>query len=557
LSVVSTGAERDDGAPSRSTLPDPPRPGSASRAPLPPILAWDPVSIFNPRSAIRDPHFSRLAPRVYCFAPGTPQEVIDAYNQRFGSPDTEPFFYYASSWLDSTGSPRALTWSFVPDGVIVDGQPSELFARLDSQFASAGGRARWVALFEECFARWALLSGTSYTRIRNGANDWDDGGTWDSPGSSARGDVRIAMIVQDGVNGVLAYNYYPRNGDMVLDRAENWASSSNNYRFLRNVVMHEHGHGIGLRHSCPSNGTKLMEPSLSTAFDGPQHDDIRGAQYLYGDDNENDNSTAAARYVGLIADGGSLELGSVPSPSVSNGSLLSIDADGESDYFRFTLPAGAALSLTLTPVGLSYDTSQQSGSTCLSGNIVNSLTMANLSAQVLASNGTTVLATAAAQPAGVAESLDEVLLGGAGDYYLRVYETGTVTGPQLYRVELEVTIVDCNLNQVLDTIDLANGTSRDCNGNGRPDECETGLDGNGDLVPDSCQWARGDLDLDGDADLADFGILQACMTGPSATATGACVKASLNGDTHVDAMDVSLFIKCLSGEGVPLNWNCR
>ena len=54
----------------------------------------------------------------------------------------------------------------------------------------------------------------------------------------------------------------------IRDTSKNWASSGGTYRFLRNVVMHEHGHGLGFQHTCPANGTKLMEPFIDTS---PEH----------------------------------------------------------------------------------------------------------------------------------------------------------------------------------------------------------------------------------------------------------------------------------------------
>lgn len=45
-------------------------------------------------------------------------------------------------------------------------------------------------------------------------------------------------------------------------------------------------------------------------------------------------------------------------------------------------------------------------------------------------------------------------------------------------------IVDCNANTISDTLDIANGTSPDCNANGVPDECDP--DADGDMVPDAC-----------------------------------------------------------------------
>ena len=60
---------------------------------------------------------------------------------------------------------------------------------------------------------------------------------------------------------------------------------------------------------------------------------------------------------------------------------------------------------------------------------------------------------------------------------------------------------DCNHNGVLDSTDVAHGTSTDCNANGLPDECEVvGEDCNDNGVPDACDFANGvltDADHDG------------------------------------------------------------
>jgi len=378
-----------------------------------------------------------------CFAPGTDPRVVEEMCERYPQlcgHDEDGRYFLSSRWSGAQGSPRVLTWSFVPDGLNVDGASSELFSRMDAQFS--GNRALWISKFQECFNRWAALTGLYYQRITYGGHDWDDGAAWGTDGGSNRGDIRIGMINIDGTNGVLAYNYYPSNGDMVMDRSENWAQSSNNYRWLRNIVMHEHGHGIGLAHICPPNGFSLMEPYINTGFDGPQHDDIRAGQRHYGDAYETDNNVATATDLGSFVHNQTVTVGTVPSPAVNYGSTLSIDADSEQDWFKFTVGFDAAATVMITPIGLNYESSPQDCGGdigCCSGDFVNSLTAANLDFQIIGQDGSTVLATGASQPAGSVESLSEVgLPGGAGTYYLKVYDGDTPSQTQLYKLQLTI-----------------------------------------------------------------------------------------------------------------------
>jgi hypothetical protein len=74
-------------------------------------------------------------------------------------------------------------------------------------------------------------------------------------------------------------------------------------------------------------------------------------------------------------------------------------------------------------------------------------------------------------------------------------------------------IEDCNGNSVIDTVDIARGTSKDCNGNEIPDSCDiasgTSKDAKGgaaDGIPDECQptlFHRGDANGDGIVDVSD------------------------------------------------------
>jgi len=449
---------------------------------------------------------------IVCFAPGTSKEYMEQIYNQLWADTPGPRFNAATRWSaingsdGLNGSPQLLHWSLVPDGTpnVLDlngANPvgSNLFSQLDARFSGSGGRATWVAKITQCFTRWDQISGLSYNRVIV-SNDADDGATFVSSAGSpgVRGDCRIAMRTLDGGSGVLAYNYYPQTGDMVLDAGEglSWASASGDYNFLRNIVMHEHGHGLGFAHVCPITTGKLMEPFYSSAFDGPQHDDIRAAQFNYGDADEQNDSVGAATNLGALNLGSPITRGQVPAPAVTNGSILSIDqaGGGDTDFFRFTTTGSRVLTATVSPVGLIYDSSvQNANGSCSSGNNINSLTFANLNIQILGSDGVTILATGASQPAGSAESVSNVQLLLPANYYVRVYSGSVVTQPQLYHLTLSVSDLDCNNNGVPDPQDVANQTSPDCDGNNIPDECQvppicpTCLDCQSDGIPDLCQ----------------------------------------------------------------------
>jgi serralysin len=456
---------------------------------LGPVARPEFIDRFLTHSVVTPDADGRL-PVTFCFAPDTPEEVMEAYNELMLTDPTGQRYFLGGRWSGAQGTPRHLTWSFVPDGLIVDGSPSDLFARMDALFAGQGGRAVWIAQFEASFARWAELIGTTYTRLTNGVNDWDDGATWGLGGNgTTRGDVRIGMINIDGPSGILAYNYFPSNGDMVIDRSEGWGAPANNFRFLRNVIMHEHGHGLGMFHVCSNNSGQLMEPFLSTAFDGPQDDDIRGGQRHYGDPFESNSSVGTATNLGTVEPETPVSLGAVPAPNVNFATLLSIDADNKQDFFRFTITGPRAVTTTITPVGRVYDSSPQVGGSCTCCNNIDSQRMADLAVQIIDSNGVTVLATADSQPIGEPETIDGAFVMSAGNYYLRVYETNTPTEAQFYRLQLSVENIDCNNNGIPDPQDILDGTSEDCNDNLIPDECE--VDCNENDIPDECDITDG------------------------------------------------------------------
>ncbi len=374
------------------------------------------------------------------FAPETSDAyVAQTYTALTANPDLSPFrlathWTPASTALNSGGSAQgdavALTWSIIPDGTSMPAQSvddttcnSNLIATMNATY----GNGPWQAEIAEVFAEWATNTANTYVQVS------DDGAAWpNSPGvTGLRGDVRIGGCTIDGNFGILAYNFFPSNGDMKIDATDSFYTADILNDGFHNVIAHEHGHGDGLQHVCPVNETKLMEPFVSFAFTGLQHDDIRGGQRQYGDTREivsNPNDSAAA-----ASNLGTPTLG-VP----VNTTGVSIDDNGDQDWFRFTVAASTQLNASVSPVGSTYLEGPQNGDgSCTAGTNLNSLAIHNLGFEVRDSNGTTVLATGNTNGVGLAETLSNIALGAAGTKYIRVFGDAT-DNIQLYTLQLTV-----------------------------------------------------------------------------------------------------------------------
>lgn len=414
--------------------------------------------------ALLEPPVSLDAQSIYrahpIYAPNTPLEVVEEhlhtlhqYNEEQASAFTvggNPmrWTYTAYDGANSTqGNPTRLTWSIVPDGTPtindsnggLSGQTSNLIARMDAIYGSASQpmlqNKAWFSHFQSIFDRWSAVSGLEFIYEPS-----DDGAAQSFSNSGqigVRGDIRLAGHTIDGNSGILGYNYYPNLGEMVLDTADSFYTiTSGNSLRLRNVLAHEVGHGVGLDHVLPVNQTKLMEPFLTTSFDGPQFDDILETHRRYGDHLEQGggNDTAAtATNLGSVSQGQSITVGShaVDSrvlPGETN--FVSIDDDSDLDFFRFQVADAGAVSVTLWPLGPAY----LSGSDTVTPTLLDTSALSDLSLAVLGSDGTTVLATANANGLGAVEVLTDIILPAAGEYYVRV--TGAQNTSQFYELEV-------------------------------------------------------------------------------------------------------------------------
>lgn len=352
-----------------------------------------------------------------CFAPGTDPAYAEAIAAALLG-DGPPQYSLSSRWsftatngaTGSAGTPITLTYSFVPDNSTGDPTTSNaVHATFDAQF---GSRPVWKALFRRMFDDWSAQTGVTFVEVS------DDGAPW--PGSQGslgqRGDVRIVAWEMDGPYGVLAYNYYPNGGDMAIDRDEDWAAAADDYRFLRNTLMHELGHGLGLQHVLPRDGTKLMEAFLNTGFDGPQDDDVRGTTSHYGDPREPNASAAAATDLG-------------PIPTTTTVSRLALHAPGDVDWFAVQASAGSSVAVSAAPVGGVYLIGPDPGTPVS----VDTRAINALSVEVYNQSGASLLAASPAVSAGQTAQIATISVpGGNSGLKIRVFTTGSTSQVQRY-----------------------------------------------------------------------------------------------------------------------------
>ena len=406
---------------------------------------------------------------VLCWGKGTPEKVVEAYqaveqagfalrreDRRPAGIGTAFQADLADHWArtatngsgqSTQGQPVTLTWSFVPDGTVIPGgevngegtnEASDLQAWLAGVYNSNPSDPPhlqpWFTVFEAAFQNIASLTGVRYVYEPN-----DDGATlsqFSAQGSlGVRGDIRISGHALDGNSNVLAYNYFPDYGDMVIDTSDNFFDSlANGSQRLRNVVEHEHGHGLGLAHVCPVNNTKLMEPFINLGFTGCQFDEVYTLNRLYADPLEvhgsvrNNDSFANATPLNVL----------VNEPFSKQ--WLSIDDNTDVDYFRFDGAAGTQLRVSISPSLESYLEGPQNRMTgeCTAGTTFDSSSLQDLSLEIISSDQSTVLASASGQPAGSMEEVSSLILPANDHYFIKV-QGGSADFSQLYRIEIDVT----------------------------------------------------------------------------------------------------------------------
>jgi hypothetical protein len=139
-----------------------------------------------------------------------------------------------SSWKDSLDPTPGngtvdVTYSYIPDGTLLDKSTSAMFQKLDAKF---GSRAAWEGIFPSMLGKWASVSGGKLNFVFRSDNGAVAGATGAAQNDGRFGDIRIGAHRFDGVSKVLAHAYFPPPnggtwaGDTHFDYDENWVTSS-------------------------------------------------------------------------------------------------------------------------------------------------------------------------------------------------------------------------------------------------------------------------------------------------------------------------------------------
>ena len=231
--------------------------------------------------------------------------------------------------------------AFAPPG------PSELLASIEPQFG-AGDLDLGLEYLRAGLAAWSSRSGVRFFEVG------DDGAPmFDARNRSFHGDIRIGGRPY-GDGSFLAYAYLPESsGHLTLNTSYflgNFAIPDNSYRLFRNMFAHEVGHTLGLLHATPCDGTKLMEPRLVLGIDLLGEDEIRAANFSYGDRFAGNATLGAARDLGALGPEARtriVERGlSAVAPEAGPGASV--------DWFRVSLDRAARVRAAASPTGSTY-----------------------------------------------------------------------------------------------------------------------------------------------------------------------------------------------------------
>ncbi len=349
--------------------------------------------------------------------------------------------------LDERAIAAHLTYSFPDDGVIwglsavsATG-PNDLNANLMSAY---GDLDRGRELIRQSLAGWRRYCGLTYQEVADNNSPMDQS----TATTSARGDIRIGGR-GFGTSSFLAYNAFPSasgasgvgGGDMCINTSfflpANFNDPQSNFRYFRNTIAHEHGHGTGNFHVIPCSSSKLMEPAIQLGVDVLAIDDRRGGGRSYGDRFSGNYTANDAHHFGNLTNP---VVRSVIERDLSTNGANALNGSGN-DYFRFTLSTAQQVIISADPTGGTYQNGEQFFSCFGFESSVNAEAAGNLNIQLLDATGANLLQQAASAGAGQTENLNAGTLP-AGTYTVRIFDNGPNSSAnqivQLYDLTIRV-----------------------------------------------------------------------------------------------------------------------
>ncbi len=328
--------------------------------------------------------------------------------------------------------PFILTYSFVPDGTPIEpvfpgesSDPSNLYQRMNQIFP--GGEEQWKSIIREALTSWSRHAPITFIEAP------DDGAPLPaSPGvPGVRGDIRIAMhrINEPGSIDYLSYAYYPNDGEIVLDyiTAPELYTPEDGFMLMTELFVHEQGHGLGLNHVDPLNGTKIMEAFIGIGRYFPQEDDIRGVKFAYGDryrPNQTPQDAAPIGPVPLLGPTGTDTPRTIPSAAIFQ--------PGEDDWYEFHLPEPGLLDLRVVPIGTTYPEGAEFGEV----SNLDARSVHNLGFELTGPPPGNLSVTVQEAPAGQPDALEGLELEAGGPYRVRVFTTTGTNATQRYELEI-------------------------------------------------------------------------------------------------------------------------